>query len=116
MSLVGPRPCLPYEYELYQDWQLQRFDTLPGLTGLWQVSGKNRTTFEEMIRLDIKYVETKSWLLDVKIMFRTFGAVVGQIKDTQAGRNAAAPGPHTIPPFMVSEKEFAGNKEPVLGK
>ena len=57
MSLVGPRPCIPYEYERYQPWQRRRFDAVPGLTGLWQVSGKNRTTFNEMIRLDIEYSE-----------------------------------------------------------
>ncbi len=51
MSLVGPRPCLPYEYEHYQPRHRRRFGTLPGLTGLWQVNGKNRTTFEEMIDL-----------------------------------------------------------------
>jgi lipopolysaccharide/colanic/teichoic acid biosynthesis glycosyltransferase len=60
MTLVGPRPCIPTEYEQYVPWQLQRFDAMPGLTGLWQVSGKNRTTFEEMIRLDIKYSRSYS--------------------------------------------------------
>src|SRR5687768_2940456 len=55
MSLVGPRPCTQYEYEQFQPWHKQRFRTLPGLTGLWQVSGKNRTTFNEMISLDIRY-------------------------------------------------------------
>jgi exopolysaccharide production protein ExoY len=52
MSLVGPRPCLPYEYAGYLPWQKQRFNSLPGLTGLWQVSGKNKTTFNEMIKMD----------------------------------------------------------------
>src|SRR5207244_9600004 len=60
MSLVGPRPCLPYEYDLYLPWQKQRFDTLPGLTGLWQVSGKNRTTVTEMIHLDMLYARNNS--------------------------------------------------------
>src|ERR1019366_9038495 len=60
MSFVGPRPCIPYEYEGYQPCQRRRFDAVPGLTGLWQVSGKNRTTFNEMIRLDIKYSERVS--------------------------------------------------------
>ena len=64
MSLVGPRPCLPYECEHYQPRHWRRFGTLPGLTGLWQVNGKNRTTFEEMIYWDLKYVETKSPALD----------------------------------------------------
>src|SRR5437660_6537293 len=55
MSIVGPRPCLPYEYELYDAEQQRRFDAVPGLTGLWQVSGKNHTTFNQMIQLDIQY-------------------------------------------------------------
>ena len=56
MSFVGPRPCLPSEYNRYLPWQRERFRTLPGLTGLWQVSGKNRTTFNEMIDFDIQYI------------------------------------------------------------
>jgi lipopolysaccharide/colanic/teichoic acid biosynthesis glycosyltransferase len=71
MSLVGPRPCLPYEYEMYEPWQRRRFEAVPGLTGLWQVSGKNRTTFDEMIRLDIDYAEHLSLWLDVKILAKT---------------------------------------------
>jgi lipopolysaccharide/colanic/teichoic acid biosynthesis glycosyltransferase len=84
MSLVGPRPCLPYEFELYEPWQRERFDTLPGLTGLWQVRGKNRTTFTEMIQLDIRYVRTKSLLLDLQILLGTFGALVAQIRRLQS--------------------------------
>ena len=71
MSIVGPRPCLRYEYESYEPWQKQRFDSLPGLTGLWQVSGKNKTTFEQMIRMDIRYAETRSPGLDLAIMLKT---------------------------------------------
>jgi exopolysaccharide production protein ExoY len=81
MSLVGPRPCLPYEYAHYQAKHGRRFDTLPGLTGLWQVSGKNRTTFEEMINLDIKYVDTKCLSLDLAIMLRTIPAILVQAWD-----------------------------------
>ena len=62
MSLVGPRPCLPYEYDRYLPWQKERFGAAPGLTGLWQVSGKNKTTFVEMIQLDIRYAKTKTLL------------------------------------------------------
>lgn len=80
MSIVGPRPCLPYEFELYEPWQCERFDTLPGLTGLWQVRGKNRTTFAEMINLDIQYARTKSLWLDLQILAATFGTLVGQVK------------------------------------
>ena len=82
MSLVGPRPCLPYEYDHYQAKHGRRFDTLPGLTGLWQVSGKNRTTFEQMINWDITYVETKSPALDLMIMLRTVPAILVQAWDT----------------------------------
>ncbi|MGB7769549.1 MAG: sugar transferase [Verrucomicrobiia bacterium] len=79
MSLVGPRPCLPYEYEKYLPWQRERFSTLPGLTGLWQVSGKNRTTFVEMIQLDIKYARAKSVWQDLEIVLRTVPALIVQI-------------------------------------
>lgn len=91
MSLVGPRPCLPYEYEVYLPWQRERFNTLPGLTGLWQVSGKNRTTFVEMIQLDIDYVRRRSVPLDLKIIFRTIPALIGQMRDNRKRRKSAAP-------------------------
>jgi exopolysaccharide production protein ExoY len=79
MSIVGPRPCLAYECENYLAWQWERFNTLPGLTGLWQVSGKNMTTFAEMIRLDINYSREKNFWLDVKIIFRTIPAIAVQV-------------------------------------
>ena len=60
MSLVGPRPCLAYEAGRYLPWQMERFNALPGLTGLWQVSGKNRTTFTRMMQLDIEYARTRA--------------------------------------------------------
>ena len=78
MSIVGPRPCLRYEYERYEPWQKQRFNSLPGLTGLWQVSGKNKTTFEEMIRMDIRYAETRSPGLDLAIMLKTVPVLASQ--------------------------------------
>src|SRR5664279_1184125 len=83
MSLVGPRPCIPYEYELYKPWQRRRFDAVPGLTGLWQVSGKNRTTFNEMIRLDIEYSERLSLWLDLQIILRTLPALWQQCLDSR---------------------------------
>ncbi len=79
MSLVGPRPCLPYEYEEYRLWHTRRFDAVPGLTGLWQVSGKNRTTFKEMMRMDINYSRRTSLWLDFKILVMTMPAIIGQI-------------------------------------
>lgn len=89
MSIVGPRPCVPYEYEQYSDDQKRRFQSWPGLTGLWQVSGKNRTTFDEMIRLDIRYSEVRSFWLDVRIIVMTVPALLTQISDTRSGRKSA---------------------------
>ncbi len=91
MSLVGPRPCLPYEYEEFSDWDRQRCEAVPGLTGLWQVSGKNKTTFRQMIQLDIQYARTKSLWLDVKIMARTFSALMTQVRETLETKAGAAP-------------------------
>jgi len=89
MSLVGPRPCLPYEANEYLPWQRERFNAAPGLTGLWQVSGKNRTTFEEMIRLDIRYTQEKALGLDLWIISMTIPALVIQVLDTRRGRKSA---------------------------
>lgn len=83
MSLVGPRPCMRYEYEKFSPWQRERFTTLPGLTGLWQVSGKNRTTFIEMMRLDIRYARSKSLWQDLAILSRTIPALVIQLWETR---------------------------------
>ncbi len=93
MSLVGPRPCLPYEAENYFPWQRERFRAAPGLTGLWQVSGKNRTTFTRMIQLDIEYARRQSLWLDLKIIFKTIPALIGQIRDRKGPRPAPAPAP-----------------------
>jgi lipopolysaccharide/colanic/teichoic acid biosynthesis glycosyltransferase len=86
MSLVGPRPCLPCEYDRHLPWQKERFRTSPGITGLWQVSGKNRTTFSEMIHLDIRYGQNRSPWLDVKILFRTIPALIVQMHEMRNGR------------------------------
>jgi len=95
MSLVGPRPCVSYEYEKYLPWQRERFNTAPGLTGLWQVSGKNRTTFTEMIQLDIKYARSKTLWLDLKIILKTVPALVIQVWDSRIKRKPS-PRPATI--------------------
>lgn len=71
MSVVGPRPPIPYEVEAYELWHRKRLDMKPGLTGLWQVSGRNRMPFAEMVRLDLFYIENWSLLLDLKIILRT---------------------------------------------
>jgi lipopolysaccharide/colanic/teichoic acid biosynthesis glycosyltransferase len=90
MSLVGPRPCLPYEYDKYLPWQKERFETVPGLTGLWQVSGKNKTTFVEMIQLDIKYAKNKNLWWDLKIILMTVPALIIQMLETRQARRASS--------------------------
>lgn len=77
MSIVGPRPPIPYEVESYDLWHRKRLDMKPGLTGLWQVSGRNRLPFEEMVRLDLYYIENWSLLLDLKIILRTVFVMAG---------------------------------------
>ena len=71
MSIVGPRPPIPYEVESYELWHRKRLDMKPGITGLWQVSGRNRLAFDEMVRMDLYYIENWSLLLDVKIILQT---------------------------------------------
>jgi len=79
IGVVGPRPCTPYEYDQYLPWQKERFDCLPGLTGLWQVSGKNYTTFVEMVCLDIQYAHHPSLLQDLIIILRTVPTLLEQV-------------------------------------
>jgi exopolysaccharide biosynthesis polyprenyl glycosylphosphotransferase len=76
MSIVGPRPATPREVAMYEDWQRQRLDALPGLTGLWQVSGRSELGFAEQVLLDIMYIENWSLGLDLRIMLRTAPAVL----------------------------------------
>jgi len=78
MSIVGPRPPIPYEVEAYELWHRKRLDMKPGLTGLWQVSGRNRLPFEEMVRLDLFYIENWSLLLDLQIILRTGFVMLGR--------------------------------------
>jgi lipopolysaccharide/colanic/teichoic acid biosynthesis glycosyltransferase len=89
MSLVGPRPSLPYEVESFCPWQLARFETPPGLTGLWQVSGKNDTTFTEMVNLDIHYARNKSLRMDLAILAGTFSVLVSQVRAKRAREHCA---------------------------
>jgi len=78
MSVVGPRPPIPYEVEAYELWHRKRLDMKPGVTGLWQVSGRNRLPFEEMVRLDLFYIENWSLLLDLQIILRTGFVMLGR--------------------------------------
>jgi lipopolysaccharide/colanic/teichoic acid biosynthesis glycosyltransferase len=95
MSLVGPRPCTVIEFERYAPEQRARVNALPGLTGLWQVNGKNRTTFRQMIEMDIFYSRNISLSLDLKIILRTPPAILGQFFETvqPLSRSNARPTP-----------------------
>ncbi|MFY9397543.1 MAG: sugar transferase [Desulfomonilia bacterium] len=86
MSLVGPRPDVPYSVEHYQPWYNRRFETYPGMTGLWQVNGKNSTTLDGMMRLDISYVKNRSPLLDVRIVLETIPALIRQATEKSSRR------------------------------
>jgi lipopolysaccharide/colanic/teichoic acid biosynthesis glycosyltransferase len=90
MSIVGPRPCLPYEYERYEPRHRLRLSAVPGLTGLWQVSGKNRTTFTRMVELDIEYSQRMSLALDLQILLRTFPALGRQCLDMRSSQRRPA--------------------------
>ena len=76
MSIVGPRPPIPYELEHYSTEHMGRLGTKPGITGLWQVSGRSRTTFEEMVALDLRYIAARSILLDLRIILMTIPVVL----------------------------------------
>ncbi len=78
MSLVGPRPPLPYEVQVYSPRHMRRLEVLPGITGLWQVSGRTRLSFEEMVDLDIAYADSWSLAMDLRILLQTVSAVVGR--------------------------------------
>jgi lipopolysaccharide/colanic/teichoic acid biosynthesis glycosyltransferase len=93
MSIVGPRPCLPYEADLYEPWHRRRFNAAPGLTGLWQVSGKNRTTFNQMCQLDIAYSERMNLWFDVKIILKTLPALWVQCQETRVLRSTKSATP-----------------------
>jgi exopolysaccharide biosynthesis polyprenyl glycosylphosphotransferase len=76
MSLVGPRPPIPSEVEQYEDWQHGRLRAMPGITGLWQVSGRSEVPFHDMVRLDLHYIRNWSLGLDLEILWRTIPAVL----------------------------------------
>ena len=129
MSLVGPRPCLPYEYDRYLPWQKERFNTLPGLTGYWQVSGKNKTTLNDMMHLDIHYTRNKTLWFDLEIMLMTLPTLIAQISDTRGGRKSflllrkpkavlsasttkRSPLPTALPSIARADEGFLGAGEP----
>jgi lipopolysaccharide/colanic/teichoic acid biosynthesis glycosyltransferase len=99
MSLVGPRPCTVTEFERYAPEQRARVNALPGLTGLWQVNGKNKTTFREMIEMDIFYSRNISLSLDLKIILRTMPAIIKQLSDS--AHPLPEPGAQSSPPVKT---------------
>jgi len=76
MSLVGPRPCLPYEYEIYDQWQKRRVSVVPGCTGVWQVWGRSSVSFKESVVLDLYYINNMSPWFDLQLMFQTIPAIL----------------------------------------
>jgi lipopolysaccharide/colanic/teichoic acid biosynthesis glycosyltransferase len=76
MSLVGPRPPLPYEFEIYQEWHMHRLNAPPGITGLWQVKARNQVSFDEMVRMDLEYINNYSLWLDIKLIVQTPWALI----------------------------------------
>ena len=97
MSLVGPRPCMDYEYKQLLPWHRQRFNTPPGMTGLWQAKRKADTSFVQMMQMDLFYVANRSLWLDLMILLQTPLAVLGQLKDSRSARR------------LQSEKTEKGN-------
>ena len=73
---MGPRPAIPYEVDMYRTWHLQRLHALPGMTGLWQVKGRGDLGFDDMVELDVEYVQTQSFGEDVRILLGTIPAVL----------------------------------------
>jgi lipopolysaccharide/colanic/teichoic acid biosynthesis glycosyltransferase len=71
MSLIGPRPAIPYEVEMYKPWHLRRLEAQPGITGLQQVTARCTTDFDEQVRYDIEYIDNQSLWLDIKIIIKT---------------------------------------------
>ena len=77
MSLVGPRPAIPHEVAEYNEYQIQRLLVKPGITCIWQVSGRNTIGFDEWVEMDLEYIKTRSFLLDLKLIFKTVGVLFG---------------------------------------
>ncbi len=90
MSLVGPRPCMEYEYSQLKAWQLHRFKTAPGMTGLWQMKRRSDTNFTQMMEMDLEYVSRRSFWLDIKILGLTIPSVIAQVREVRAARRALA--------------------------
>ena len=87
MSLVGPRPCLPYEYDNYDDWQKRRLSAIPGCTGAWYICGRSSVSFKDSIILDLYYINNMSPWFDLQLIFKTIPTMLfakrGKIKLNQ---------------------------------
>jgi lipopolysaccharide/colanic/teichoic acid biosynthesis glycosyltransferase len=88
MSLVGPRPDIPFAVDMYDEWHRKRLSVKSGMTGLWQVSGANQVPFDEMVRLDIEYITRRSFTLDIEILLRTIGLVLLRRNGELRGKEA----------------------------
>jgi lipopolysaccharide/colanic/teichoic acid biosynthesis glycosyltransferase len=107
MSLVGPRPCLPSEFERYENWQQQRVNAPPGLTGYWQVNGKNKTTFREMIMMDLFYARNMSIRVDLGVMAQTVPVLVRETREAWNRYRARRPS------RLASHTQVMGQAPPV---
>ena len=76
MSVIGPRPDIPFAVQMYKSWHRQRLTVKPGITGLWQVQGRKNLSFEDMVRLDIEYIKRQSFFMDLKIFLRTIAIII----------------------------------------
>jgi lipopolysaccharide/colanic/teichoic acid biosynthesis glycosyltransferase len=104
MSLVGPRPCTPHEFKSYKLSQVERVNALPGLTGYWQVNGKNKTTFSEMIDMDIFYAENLSFWFDLEIIVRTLPAIIVQVAESRIAARRRSPAAEAGEARLIGEK------------
>src|SRR5947209_12723922 len=111
MSLVGPRPCTSNEFAHYEPWQRERVNGLPGLTGYWQVSGKNKTTFHEMIAMDLFYLKNMSILLDLKIMLKTFTVIAEQLFESRSAGQCKRQERDSRPPTAFG-RQYEGDRLP----
>src|SRR5438445_5312731 len=111
MSLVGPRPCLPNEFAGYEPWQRERMNGLPGLTGYWQVNGKNKTTFNEMIAMDLFYLKNMSIFLDLKIILKTCSVIAEQLFKSQPAGQCNRQERDPRPPTAFG-RQYEGDRSP----
>ena len=112
MSLVGPRPCLGFEWDRLRDSQKARYNAAPGLTGYWQVNGKNKTTFARMIEMDIWYTEHVSLFVDLKIILKTVPVLLMHALERKRGAAKAA---EPLLPTIVAFREEISPEEMGLG-